>query len=160
MLCSHFTRNCIFCTFWGLKILVLWRKIVQNLLTFVYLFSPKKQHNWFHQNLHNSGMVGCRKLPDPSLNHIFNAQLIAVQYTPSSELTSFGLNCQRAVFAAFWMNLISTDIWLTSASMTKCDSFDECVKLLLETWKKKLTVTIIWIWRSITEEHYLKATMI
>ena len=41
MLCSHFTQNCIFCTFWRLKILVLWQKIVQNLLIFVYLFCPK-----------------------------------------------------------------------------------------------------------------------
>ena len=41
MLCSHFTQNCIFCTFWRLKILVLWQKIVQNLLIFVYLFSSK-----------------------------------------------------------------------------------------------------------------------
>ena len=41
MLCSHFTQNCIFCTFWRLKILVLWRKIVENLLIFVYLFCPK-----------------------------------------------------------------------------------------------------------------------
>ena len=40
MLCSHFTQNCIFCTFWRLKILVLWRKIVENLLIFVYLFCP------------------------------------------------------------------------------------------------------------------------
>ena len=41
MLCSHFTQNCIFCTFWRLKILVLWQKIVQNLLIFVYLFCSK-----------------------------------------------------------------------------------------------------------------------
>ena len=41
MLCSHFTQNCIFYTFWRLKILVLWRKLVENLLIFVYLFCPK-----------------------------------------------------------------------------------------------------------------------
>ena len=41
MLYSHFTQNCIFCTFWRLKILVLWGKIVENLLIFVYLFCPK-----------------------------------------------------------------------------------------------------------------------
>ena len=41
MLCSHFTQDCIFCTFWRLKILVLWQKIVENLLIFVYLFCPK-----------------------------------------------------------------------------------------------------------------------
>ena len=37
MLCSHFTQNCIFCPTWRLKILVLWQKIVENLLIFVYL---------------------------------------------------------------------------------------------------------------------------
>ena len=41
MLCSHFSQNCIFCTFWRLQILVLWRKVVENLLTFAYLFCPK-----------------------------------------------------------------------------------------------------------------------
>ena len=41
MLCGHFTQNCIFCTFWMLKTLVLWRKIVENLLILVYLFCPK-----------------------------------------------------------------------------------------------------------------------
>ena len=41
MLCSHFTQNCICCTFWMQKILILWRKIVENLLIFVYLFCPK-----------------------------------------------------------------------------------------------------------------------
>ena len=43
MLCSHLNQNCIFCTFWRLKILVLRRKIVENLLIFVYLFCQK--HN-------------------------------------------------------------------------------------------------------------------
>ena len=66
------------CTFWRLKILVLWQKIVENLLMLVHLFSPKKQHNWFYKNLHNLGMVGCRKLPDPSLNCICNALSIGV----------------------------------------------------------------------------------
>ena len=41
-LCSHFTQNCLFCTFWKLKILVLWQKIVENLFIFVYLFCSKK----------------------------------------------------------------------------------------------------------------------
>ena len=41
MLCSHFTQNCIFCTFWRLKILVLWQKIAQNFQIFVYFFYPK-----------------------------------------------------------------------------------------------------------------------
>ena len=50
----------------------------------------KKRRNWFHKNLHNSSR---RKLLDSSLNHIFNALLICVQYTLSCELTNFGLKC-------------------------------------------------------------------
>ena len=79
------------CTFWTQKILILWRKIVENLLC-VFILS-KKRCNWFHKNLHNSGMVGRRKLPDPSLNHIFNALSIGVQYTLSFQWTNFGLKC-------------------------------------------------------------------
>ena len=42
MLCSYFTRNCIFFgTFWKLKIFVLWQKFFENLLIFVSLFYPK-----------------------------------------------------------------------------------------------------------------------
>ena len=40
MLCNHFTQT-IFLYFWRLKILVLWLKIVENLLMFVYLFFQK-----------------------------------------------------------------------------------------------------------------------
>ena len=46
---------------------------------FAYILS-KKRCNWFHKNLHNSGMVGRRKLPDPSLNRIFNALSNGVQH--------------------------------------------------------------------------------
>ena len=41
MLCSHFTQNCILLYFLEEKIFVLWRKIVENPLIFVYLFCPK-----------------------------------------------------------------------------------------------------------------------
>ena len=36
-----FLKSLFLCTFWRLKVLVLWRKTVQNLLIFVYLFCPK-----------------------------------------------------------------------------------------------------------------------
>ena len=39
--CSHCAQNCFFCTFWRLKTLALWRKIVQNLLIIAYLFCLK-----------------------------------------------------------------------------------------------------------------------
>ena len=48
----------------------------------VFILS-KKQHISFYKNVHNSGMVGRRKLHDPSLNCIFNALSIGVQYTLS-----------------------------------------------------------------------------
>ena len=57
---------------------------------FVFILS-RKGWNWFHKTLHNSGMVGRRKLHDPSLNRIFNALLVGVQYTLSSKWTNFGL---------------------------------------------------------------------
>ena len=87
MLCSHFlysleAKNPCFVTknFWKssyIRVFILY----------------KKRRNWFHKNLHNSGMVDRRKLPDPSLNHIFNALSIGVQHTLSFQLTNFGLKC-------------------------------------------------------------------
>ena len=41
MLCSHFTQNYFFWYFLEEKILILWRRIIENLLIFVYLFCPK-----------------------------------------------------------------------------------------------------------------------
>ena len=58
----------------------------------VFILSQKR-HNWFHKNLHNSGMVDRRKLPDLLLNRIFNALSIGIQYTLSFQWTNFGLKC-------------------------------------------------------------------
>ena len=44
---------------------------------------------------HNSGMVGCRKLPDSSLNRILNALSIVVQYVLSFQWTNFSLKWLR-----------------------------------------------------------------
>ena len=102
MLCSHFTQIFIFCTFWMLKVLVLY--------ICVFILS-KKRCNWFHKNLHNSGMVGRRKLPDPSLNRIFNALSNGVQH---NALISMNL---------FWpevpinRNLLVFLNWLTSGAV-------------------------------------------
>ena len=76
---------------------------------FAYILS-KKRCNWFHKNLHNSGMVGRRKLPDPSLNRIFNALSNGVQH---NALISMNL---------FWpevpinRNLLVFLNWLTSGA--------------------------------------------
>ena len=93
MLCRHFTQSRIFFTFWRLKILVLWQKIAENLLIFVCLFFPKNGAIDFTKNLHNSRMLGRRKLSDPLLNHIFDALSIGVQYMVSFESANFCLNC-------------------------------------------------------------------
>ena len=100
MLCSHFTQDCIFCTFWRLKILVLWQKIVQNLLIFVYLFCPKNSTTDFTKTF--IGMVGRIKLRDPSLNCIFNALSIGVQYTLSFNWTNFSLKYLHSVVGEWW----------------------------------------------------------
>ena len=65
MLCSHFTQNCIFCTFWRLKILVLWRKIVENLLIFVYLFCPKNGAIDFTETLITQERLVVESCPTP-----------------------------------------------------------------------------------------------
>ena len=90
MLCGHCTQNCIFCTFWRPKILVLWQKKCWKSSYFSVFFLSKKRCNGFYKNLQ---MVGRRKLPNPSLNHIFNALSIGVQYTLLFQLTNFGLKC-------------------------------------------------------------------
>ena len=58
----------------------------------MYLFCPKNGTIDFTKTF-NSGMVGRRKLPNPSLNHIFNALSIGVQYMLSFRLINFGLKC-------------------------------------------------------------------
>ena len=95
MLCSHFTQNCIFCTFWRLKILVLWRKIVENLLIFVYLFCPKNGTTDFTKTFITQEWLVAESCPTPRLNRIFNALWIGVQYTLSFQWTNFGLKCRN-----------------------------------------------------------------
>ena len=69
----------------------------------VFILS-KKRRNWFHKNLHNSGMVGRRKLPDPSLNHIFNALLV---YNISSHFNDLILKSMKFI-------KLGVDVLLTS----------------------------------------------
>ena len=93
MLCSHFTQNCIFLYFLEAKNPYF---VTKNCWKFFYIcvfILSKIRCNWFYKNLHNSGMVGRRKLPNPLLNRIFNALSIGVQYTLSFQWISFGLKC-------------------------------------------------------------------
>ena len=93
MLCRHFTQNCILLYFLETKNPYF---VTKNYWKFSYICAfilSKKRRNRFHKNPHNSGMVGCRKLPNPSLNVIFNALSISVKYTLSFQWTNFGLKC-------------------------------------------------------------------
>ena len=72
MLCSHFTQNCILYFLEAKNPYFETKNCWKSSYICVFILS-KKWRNWFHKTLHNSGMVGRRKLPDPSLNHIFNA---------------------------------------------------------------------------------------
>ena len=62
---SYCSRNCTFGYFLEIvETVVFWRKDIQNLV--IFAFNSKTS------NFHNSGMVGRRKLPDPSMKNIFN----------------------------------------------------------------------------------------
>ena len=95
---SHCTRNYIFYNFCRLKTLALWQKIVQNLLIFVHLFCPKNK----------SRMVVLKELSDPSLNRIFNALSIGVQYTFSLSLPWRAYMYISWYFQLFWTNTEKT----------------------------------------------------
>ena len=92
-------QNCIFCTFWRLNILVFLTKNCWKSSYICVFILSKKRHNWFHKNLHNSGMVGSRKLFDPLMNHILNALSIGVQYMLSFQLNNFCLKCLLKCFS-------------------------------------------------------------
>ena len=65
MLCVHFTQNCIFCSFWKVKILVFWREILENLLIFVYLFCPKNGAIDFTKTLITQEWLVVKGCPTP-----------------------------------------------------------------------------------------------
>ena len=93
MLYSHFTENCIFLYFLEAKNpCLLTKNCWKSSYNCVFIFT-KKRHNWFYKNLHNSGIVGRRKLPDPSLNCILNALSIRIKYTLPLQWTNFSLKC-------------------------------------------------------------------
>ena len=93
MLYSYFTQKCIFMYILEAKNPCFVTKNCSKSSCICVFISSKKPHNWFYKNLHNSRMVGGRKLPYPSLNHIFNALSIGVQYTLSFQWSNFGLKC-------------------------------------------------------------------
>ena len=109
MFCSHFTQNCILLYFLEAKNRYFVTKICwKSSYNCVFILS-KKRCNWFHKNTHNSGTVGRRKLPDPSLNRICNALSNGVQYMLSFQWTNFGLKC--LILANCSVNSCSTDLF-------------------------------------------------
>ena len=84
MLRSHFTQNCIFLRFLEAKNPCFVTKNCRKFSFICVFILLKKWYNWFHKKPQNSGMVGRRMLPNPSL-------LYDVRYTLSFQLTNFGL---------------------------------------------------------------------
>ena len=97
MLCSHLIQNSIFLYFLEAKNSCFVTKNCWKPSYICVFILSKKWCSCFHKNLHNSGIVCRRKLPDPSLNCIFNALSIDVQYTLSFQWTNFGLKCLLSV---------------------------------------------------------------
>ena len=93
MLCSHFNENCILLYFSEAKNPYFETKICWKLSYICVFILPKKRCKWYQKNSHNSGTVGCRKLPDSSLNRIFSPLSIGVQYMLPFQWTNFGLKC-------------------------------------------------------------------
>ena len=93
MLYSHFPQKCIFMFYLEAKNPCFVTKNCSKFsYTCVFILSKTLQ-NWLYKNPHNSRIVGHRKLPDTSLNRIFNALSIDVQHTFSFQWTNFGPKC-------------------------------------------------------------------
>ena len=93
ILCSHFTQNCILLFFLEAKNpYFVTKNCWKSSYICVFILSEKRRTR-FQKKLYNSGMVGRRKLTDPSLNRIFNVLSIGVQYTLSFQWINFGLKC-------------------------------------------------------------------
>ena len=90
----------------------------------VFILSTK-QHNWLLKSFHNSGIVGHRKLSDPSFNWIFNALSIGVHFTLSFWWTKFRLKCLlRKYFLQY--KLQSRCFWVTFAHVLYRTSLGNC----------------------------------
>ena len=93
ILYSYFTQNCIFLYLLEAKNPCFVTKNCSKSSYICVFVLSEKTAQLILQNLHNSRMVGRRELFDPSLNRIFNALSISVQYTGSFQWTNFDLKC-------------------------------------------------------------------
>ena len=91
MLYSHFTQSSTFLYFLEAKNPCFVTKNFFKISYICVFILSEKQHTSIYKIFHNSGMVRHRRLPKPSLNRIFIALLISVQYTLSFHWTNFGL---------------------------------------------------------------------
>ena len=109
--------------------------------SYIYVFILSKQRrNWFRKNLHNSGIVNCRILPDPSLNRIFNALSIGVQYTLSFQWTNFGL---KYLLIAVSMRFPWWNIWggINQQSLNLKETTNNSSSFLTHLFLKRSTST-------------------
>ena len=93
MLYSYCTQNCIFLYFLEAKNPYFVTKNCSKSSYICVFILSRKQHSRFYKNLHSSGMVGSRKLSNPSLNRTFNVLSTGVHYTLSFQWTNFGRKC-------------------------------------------------------------------
>ena len=67
------------------------KKFIFKIILYLFIFYPKTSI------FHKSGMVRCRKLPDLSLNNIFSALAIGLQYTLSFKWSDSVLKCRITI---------------------------------------------------------------
>ena len=91
-----FLKTVFFCTFPRLKIIVLWRKIVQNLLIFVYLFCPKNSTTDFTKIFITQEWLVVESWP--TSRWIAFLTLYRLVYWSSFQWTNFGLKCLFLLF--------------------------------------------------------------
>ena len=84
-----------FCTFWRLKTLVLWQKVVQDLVIFAHLFCPKKSINESKKSSVTQERLVVESCPIP--RWIAFLMLYCLVYNLRSyellQWTTFGLKC-------------------------------------------------------------------
>ena len=87
-----------------------------------------------------SGVVGCIKLPNPSLNDLFNLLSIDLQYSLSFEWPDFGLKCLLTVVSKDQLPKFEARVWKFQISQTnnKCNSlFRPADSNVLTKWNSK-----------------------
>ena len=123
MLHIYFTQCLFLCNFWRLKIFVLWQKIVQNLVKFVYLFRPKNCKIYFTKAFITQEWLVTESCPTPSWITFLMFYRLACSYTLLFQWTNFGLKCLLMwYFKSATMNLLT---WNVSSKTKKRQIWDQ-----------------------------------